>query len=346
MADCCGNGRSCRNNFGRFGLALLRVLTVLTLSFLVLASRTSAQEKLRIGYAGGASVVPLWIVDERGLLKKQNIQAEMIQINASPAALQAMLAGEVDVNVASVTTLVSARLAGADVVMLMAIVPTFPNYLMAGKTVTSVQDLKGKTGGINRFGAVTDLGMRLVLRRFGLDPERDVRLIPVGGTSQAIAALAKGVIQFSLSNEPFVREAEKLGFKALVDVGTLKIPFHWNGVLSLGATVKSKRASLSRLVRAMTEAIYIYRTEKEWTKTIIGKYLRMNDPESLERTYQSFKGIFPEVPLPTPEGVKTLLDDLAGKDPKAAAANPREYVDGSFVEELQRSGFIKRLYNK
>jgi ABC-type nitrate/sulfonate/bicarbonate transport system substrate-binding protein len=327
-------------------MALPRLLTVIILSFLFLPSSTSAQEKLRIAYAGGPSVVPLWIVDERGLLKKQNIQAEMIQINASPAALQAMLAGEVDVNVASVTTLVSARLAGADVVMLMAIVPTFPNYLMTGKTVTSVQELRGKTGGVNRFGAVTDLGMRLVLRKFGLDPERDVRLIPVGGTSQAIAALARGVIQFSLSNEPFVREAEKLGFKSLVDVGSLKIPFHWNGVLTREATVRSKRAPLARFVRAMTEAIYIYKTEKEWTKTVIGKYLRMNDPESVERTYQSFSGIFPEAPFPTADGVKTLLDDLAGKNSKAAGANPKEYVDGSFVEELQRSGFITRLYNK
>ena len=325
---------------------LLPLLTVLTLSFLLVPSRACAQEKLRIAYAGGASVVPLWIVDEKGLLKKQNIQAEMIQINASPAALQAMLAGEVDVNVASVTTLVSARLAGADVVMLMAVVPTFPNYLMAGKTVTSVQDLKGKTGGINRFGAVTDLGMRLVLRKFGLDPEKDVRLIPVGGTSQAIAALAKGVIQFSLSNEPFVREAEKLGFKPIVDVGSLRIPFHWNGVLTREATVKSKRGLLARFVRAMTEAIYIYKTEKEWTKTVIGKYLRMNDPESLERTYSSFNGILPDAPFPTVAGVKTLLDDLAGKDPKAAQANPRDYVDASFVDELQRSGFIRQLYKR
>lgn len=72
----------------------------------------------------------------------------------------------------------------------------------------------------------------------------------------------------------------------------------------------------------------------------------MNDLESVERTYQSFYGVFPEVPFPTPEGVKTLLDDLSGKNPKAAEANPKEYVDGTFVEELQRSGFIKRLYNK
>jgi NitT/TauT family transport system substrate-binding protein len=313
---------------------------------LFVAARASAQDKLRIAYAGGGSTAPVWIIQERDLLKKYNISAEIIQINASLAALQAMVAGDVDINVTGVTNLVSARLAGIDVVMLMAVMPTFPNQLVALKSINSVQELKGKSGGINRFGASTDLGIRLVLRRFGLDPEKDVKLISVGGTAQAVAAMARGLIQFGISTEPFVREAEKVGFKTLVDVGALKIPFHWAGVLSRESTIKARRPIFARFVRAMTEAIQIYKTEKEWTKGVIGKYLRTNDAENLERTYNSFRPLFPEVPHPTVDGVKTLLDDLAGKNPKAAEVNPKELVDGSFVDAMERSGFIKQLYAK
>jgi ABC-type nitrate/sulfonate/bicarbonate transport system substrate-binding protein len=309
-------------------------------------STATAQDKLRIAYAGGGSTAPVWIIQERGLLKKYNISAEIVQINASPAALQAMVAGDVDLNVTGVSNLVSARLAGIDVVMVMAVMPTFPNQVVAQKSINSMAELRGKTGGINRFGASTDLGLRLVLRRFGLDPEKDVKLISVGGTAQAVAAMSKGLIQFGISTEPFVREAEKVGFKTLVDIGALKIPFHWAGVLSREATIKARRPVFARFVRAMTEAIHIYKSEKEWTKSVIGKYLRTNDPENLERTYNSFSPIFPEVPYPTPEGVKTLLDDLAGKSPKAGEANPKEFVDGSFVDEMERSGFIKQLYRK
>ena len=313
---------------------------------LFVATSASGQDKLRIAYAGGGSTAPVWIIQERGLLKKYNISAEIVQINASPAALQAMVAGDVDLNVTGVTNLVSARLAGIDVVMLMAVMPTFPNQVVAQKSINSMAELRGKTGGINRFGASTDLGLRLVLRRFGLDPEKDVKLISVGGTAQAVAAMSKGLIQFGISTEPFVREAEKVGFKTLVDIGELKIPFHWAGVLSREATIKSRRPVFARFVRAMTEAIHIYKSEKEWTKSVIGKYLRTNDAENLERTYNSFSPMFPEVPYPTPEGVKTLLDDLAGKSPKAGEANPKEFVDGSFVDEMERSGFIKQLYKK
>jgi len=314
--------------------------------FILAPCIAGAQERLRIAYAGGASVVPVWIVQEKGLLKRQGIGGELIQISASTTALQALLAGEVELVVTSAATLVSSRLAGVDVIMIMAIVPTFPSHVMASRTITDVSQLKGKIGGVNRFGTNTDLGLRLTLKKYGLDPERDVKLVPVGGTSQMVAALLKGIIQFGLFTEPFVRETEKLGFKSLVDVGSLKIPFHWNGVLTRESTIKSKRPLIAKFVRAMTEAIYIFKTEKEWTTTIISKYLKINDPEGLERTYNSFSVILPEIPYPTPEGVKILLDDMMLKNPKVAETNPKEFVDMSFVQELDRSGSIKKLYGK
>ena len=125
-----------------------------------------------------------------------------------------------------------------------------------------------------------------------------------------------------------------------------KIPFHWNGVLTKGSALKPRRPVFSRLTLALTEAIHVYKTEKEWTKALIGRYLKVNDAESLERAYNSLKAILPETPSPTPNGVKTLLDDLAVKNLKAAAANPKDFVDMSFVEEVERSGFIKQLYGR
>ena len=101
-----------------------------------------------------------------------------------------------------------------------------------------------------------------------------------------------------------------------------------------------------KLVRAMTEAIHFIKTDKEAAKTIIGKNLGITDPEGLERAYRDYSAVFPEVPYPTPEGVKTMLDDLAPRNPKAATADPRAFVDPSFVRELESSGFIKQLYRK
>ena len=306
----------------------------------------SAQDRLRIAWAGGSSSSPIWIVQEKGLLKKQGVNAEIISVNASPMALQAMLAGELDVIVTSVTTLVNSRLTGADVMMILAIVPTFPAHIVAQKAVTDVKQLKGKVGGVGRPGTTTEIGMRLALSRLGIDPNLDVKLLPVGSTADALASLSKGVVQFGILVEPFVREAEKFGYRSLVDIGSLNIPFHWNGVLTREVTIRSKSPLLAKFARAMVEAIYIFKRDKESTLKIISKYTRITDPESLDRTYQALSKILPETPLPAPEGVKSYLDYLLPTRPEAAKSNPRDFVDLSFVQEVQASGFIKQLYGR
>jgi ABC-type nitrate/sulfonate/bicarbonate transport system substrate-binding protein len=331
-------------------VAIIMQTSALMLGSIILMSAniTSAfaQERIRIATAGGLSIVPVWVMHDKGLLKKRGVTAEIVQIASSPVAIQAMLSGEVEAIVTSAATLVTSRLAGADVTMIMSTTPTFPSVLMAVKTITDINQLRGRAGGVNRFGSNTDSGLRMVLRQNAIDPEKDVKLIQVGGTAQMVAAISRGLIQFALFNEPFVRDAEKLGFKVLIDVPSQKIPFHWNGVLTRESALKARRAVFYRLTMALTEAIHVYKTEKEWSKALIGRYLKVNDPENLERAYNSLKMILPETPAPTPDGVKTLLDDLSAKNPKAAAANPKDFVDVSFVEELERSGFIKQLYGR
>ena len=280
------------------------------------------------------------------LLQKQGIEPEIIAISDSPTVLQALLAGEIDAASISVTTLTSSRLAGADTVMILGVVPTFVDHIISTTSITSVEQLKGKTGGVNRLGTTSDMGLRLALRKLGIDPERDVKIIPVGGNPERFAALSKGIVQFVIMPEPFVREAEKLGFRNLVNIGSLNIPFWWNGILTREAIIKAKRPLLLKLVRAMIEAIHFLKTDKEAAKAIFSKNLGVSDPEGLERAYKDYASVFPEVPYPTPEGVKTMLDDMVPRNPKAAAADPKAFVDLSFVRELESSGFINQLYKK
>ncbi len=196
------------------------------------------------------------------------------------------------------------------------------------------------------MGSTSDLGLRLALKKLGIDPDKDVKIIPTGGTAERFAALSKGLTQFTIIPEPFLTQAEKLGFRNLYNISDLKIPFWWNGVLSRESIVKAKRPLMLKLVRAMVEAIHIIKTEKEYAKGLFKKNLGVNDPEGLERAYKDYNNAFPEFPYPNPDGVKTMLDDLAPKNPKAAAADPKTYVDMSLVAELDKSGFIKQLYKK
>ena len=317
------------------------------IAFLAVNSSAFAQEKLRLAWAGFSPTnSPIWVIEDRKLMQKQGVQPEIIAINASPTVLQALLANEIDAASISVTTLTSSRLAGADTVMIVGVVPTFVDHIVSLSNITAVEQLKGKTAGVNRLGSTSDLGLRLALRKLGVDPEKDVKIIPTGSTAERFAALSRGITQFTIIPEPFLTQAEKLGFRNLYNITDLKIPFWWNGILSREAIVKTKRPLLLKLTRAMIEAIHIIKTEKEYAKGLIKKNLGVADPEGLERAYKDYSNVFPEVPYPTPDGVKTMLDDLAPKNPKAATADPKTYVDMSLIAELEKSGFIKQMYRK
>jgi ABC-type nitrate/sulfonate/bicarbonate transport system substrate-binding protein len=310
-------------------------------------TQARAQERLRLAWAGFSPTnSPIWVMEDRKLLQKQGVTPEIIAINASPTVLQALLANEIEAASISVTTLTSSRLAGADTVMILGVVPTFVDHIVSLSNITAVEQLKGKTAGVNRLGSTSDLGLRLALKKLGIDPEKDVKIIPTGGTAERFAALSKGITQFTIIPEPFLTQAEKLGFRNLFNISDLKIPFWWNGILSRESIIKTKRPLLVKLVRAVSEAIHIIKTEKEYAKTIFKKNLGVSDPEGLERAYKDYANAFPEIPYPTPDGVKTMLDDLARSNPKAGSADPKAFVDMSLVKELDSSGFIKQLYGK
>ncbi|MGE5217294.1 MAG: ABC transporter substrate-binding protein [Chloroflexota bacterium] len=328
--------------------AILRVIVGVSVTLFVgFSGSLCAQERIRVGWAGASPAnSPIWVVQAKGYLKQQGLDGQVIAITASPIAIQAMLAGELDVIVTSVTTLVSARLAGADIKMILGMVPTFVDHIITQPNITSFDQLKGKLGGVNRLGSTSDLGLRLALRRKGIDPERDVKIITAGENPARLAAVSKGVVQFTIMPEPFVHEAEKIGLKDFFSIGSLKIPFWWNAVLVQESTLRAKRPLLLKFARAMMEAVHYIKTDKEGSKAIFSKNLKLTDPEGLERAYRDYNGIFPENLMPTPDGVKTMLDDLAPRNSKAAAADPKSFVDQSLVQEVEASGFLKQLHKR
>ena len=321
----------------------LSVLLAVTSSFICFDPVT-AQDRARVGWAAmTASHTPLWVAQEKGFLAKQGLSIEPIFFSAGPPAMQALVAGDLDIVVTSAPNVVNPRLGGADTVMILSIIPTFIDHIISAPSITSPEQLRGKIGSVNRFGSISEMGLRLSLRRLGIDPEKDVRIVPAGGNPERLAAISKGISQFTIMNEPFIKEAERLGFRDLVNMATLKIPLHGNGIVTREAIIKTKRPVVAKFVRAITEAIHYIKADKEGTKAIIGKYTRFTDPEGLERTYKNYTAVLLDVPYADPAGIKTLLDDMAAKNPKAAAADPKTFVDQSFVQEMESSGFIKQL---
>jgi NitT/TauT family transport system substrate-binding protein len=315
--------------------------------YFVSVSSAFAQERLRLAWAGiSPGLSPIWAMQENKFLQKQGADAQIIAISSSITVIQALMAGEIDAASTGVSVLISSRLAGADTVMILGGVPTFVDHIISAPSITGIDQLKGKIAGVNRLGSTSDQALRLTLKKLGINPDKDVKIVPVGGAPERFAALSKGVIHFTIVGEPFVYEAEKLGLKDLFPIAPLKIPFWQNGMLVRESTVKTKRSLITKLVRGNIEGIHWIKTEKEGAKTLFKKFLGVTNPEGLERAYRDFSVIFPEIPYPTADGVKTLLDDMATQNPKAAAADPRTFVDMSLVKEVEASGFIKQLYRR
>lgn len=328
----------------RRSLPLIAAFIFLSLPFV---RPGAAQERMRMAWAGSTpSNTPIWVADQKGFFKKNGLSAEVIAISASTIVIQALLTGEVDFIIAPSATLVTSRLAGADTIMVSTNLPLFIDHIVSLADITTVEQLKGKTGGVNRLGTTSDMTLRLALRRFGIDPEKDTKIIATGENPQRLAALSRNITQFTLLGEPLVREAEKMGFRDLVDIGTLKIPYHVNSVVTRESTVRTRRPFVMKVVRAFTEALHYIKMNKEETKALIGKNLKTSDSEGLERAYRAYNAAFPEIPYPNAEGVKTLLDDIAPRTPKAATADPKGFVDMSIVRELEASGFIRQLYKR
>jgi NitT/TauT family transport system substrate-binding protein len=324
----------------------LLIVIVLTVNLLC-PDASIAQDRVRLGWAAmTASHTPLWVAQEKGFFAKQGLLIEPIFFSAGPPAMQALVAGDLDIVVTSAPNVVNPRLGGADTVMILSIIPTFIDHIISAPNITSSEQLKGKIGSVNRFGSISEMGLRLSLRRLGIDPEKDVQIVPAGGNPERLAAISKGIAQFTIMNEPFIKEAERLGFRDLVNMATLKIPLHGNGIVTREAIIKTRRPVVAKFARAVTEAIHYIKTDKEGTKAIIGKYTRFTDPEGLERTYKNYTAVLLDVPYADPAGIKTLLDDMAAKNGKAAAAEPKSFVDPSFVQEMEASGFIKQLQKK
>ena len=295
--------------------------------------------------APGASAV-IWVAKEARLFDKHGLDVAPVLIPSSVRTLQAILAGESTIAESAGPAVVSARLAGGDVVAIAGSVNILTYYFVTLPTIKRAEDLKGKIGANQSPGTIADFALRVSLRKLGLDPAKDVSLRSIGVLYDRIAAMQKGIVQFTVVTEAEKPVVDKLGFPVLLDLISLKIPFPQRGIYTTGKTIKEQPDLVRRYVRAYVEAIHYFKTRKEETIQIMRKYSRVEDRGVLEHTQSWFTQNMPEYPYPPLEGYQVVLQEMASTQPKAAGLNVKELVDARFVKELEDSAFVANLAKK
>lgn len=312
------------------------------------SSPTFAADKINTSYISttpGSSSV-LWVANETKIFHKHGIDATVIFISGSVRGIQSILAGEIAIGEGGGPGLASARLAGGDVVAIAGNVNVLPYYLVSQPAIKKHEDLRGKIGGTHIAGTTAEFALKVALKRLGMDPLKDVNLRVIGGAIERMVALQKGIVNFTVVTEAGKSMAEKLGYPTVVDMVALQIPFPQNGIYTSTKLTRENPDFVRRYMRAYVEAIHFFKTYKEDTIKIMRKYSRLDDRKVLEEAWDWHAKVMPDAPYPPAEGYQLVLQDMAEKNPKAAQANVKDYIDTRFIKELEDSGFIKNLSRK
>ena len=293
----------------------------------------------------GPPTAPLWIAKEKGLFEKHGLSVDLVFIESGPRSVQALLSGDALVVTSAGPAVASARLSGADVVMIAGLVNVFPFFLVTHSGVDSPAALKGKIGATQVFGSGGDLSLRMGLRKLGLDPERDVTLRVIGGSTLRIQALEKKLVDFAMLEPMVMFRAKKSNLKILVDFTQKGIPYQHTGMITLNSSIKKNRPLIINFLKAVGEGIAFYKCHKQETIAIMAKYTRLDDPEVLEASYDWFKKVFLNVPYPTSDGFESILEMLSTYTGRKGVSHlePGALVDRSLLEELVKGGFFRSL---
>ncbi|HEY7219030.1 MAG TPA: ABC transporter substrate-binding protein, partial [Candidatus Binatia bacterium] len=231
------------------------------------------------------SMAPMWIAKETGLFKKHGADVRLVYIGSGPIGTTSILAGETDIGIIGGFAPIRAILGGAkNLVIVGQSKNAMVGAIVGRKEITGVQDLKGKRLGIDRIGSNPDMYTQAALSRFQLDPLKDLSYVQMGSTSQGIPALKAGSIDAFTTTPPYDLFAQRMGYKVILDITALKIPFAATVLLSTRTTVSRKQAEIARFSRAYAEAIHTFLTNPEIASKVVQKYTKVEDKEVLSHS--------------------------------------------------------------
>jgi NitT/TauT family transport system substrate-binding protein len=312
-------------------------------------SALSQSKPLRQIYVGVSSVsmgnIIIFVTKEAKLYEKYGLYADPVAMRGSGESSKAMIGGSIQVAPIATPTVINADLSGADLVILAHTLPGVIHAMIVKPEIKRVEDLKGKKIGVTTFGSLTDFLVRHILRKKGLNPDRDVALIQIGGDPERIGALKQGAIDAASLSFPGYGIAMKMGYPMLWD-SSKEIDYPWIEITTRRSIIQKDRDMVMNYMKAHLEGTALFKKDRELGKKVIKKVLRLDNEELINESYDVFAKPFLQTPYPNTAGMKTSFEYVAATRPEVWNHKPEEFTDRSFVEELDKTGFIKKLYEK
>ena len=314
----------------------------------VFSPAASGQDKVRLSHSALESSNAVWyIAQDRGFYKKYGLDADLIFISSTTISVTSLLAGDVNVANASGGAIASAAAAGADLVLVACYLNSLPYELIVQESIKSAEELKGKSIGISRLGSASDVAARVLIKALGLEPDKQVPIMQVGGPTERAASFRTGRIAGFPAPPGIIHLTQGMPFKILISTADFQKRFEFPYICA--PTTKSylsrRRETVKKVLMAHIEAVRFFKTQKEQSKKIISKYSRITNEGYLEDAYTASAKLYDRVPLVTRAGVEIQIQEAVGRKP-GAQLRFEDMVDEGIVRELEKNGFIEKVYTQ
>jgi len=324
----------------------MTIRIMLLLGWFCFQTEAGAQEKIKLDYSSVDASNAVWYTaQEVGLFKKHGLDSELIYIPSTTTAVSAIIAGEIPLGNASGGGVASAVVGGANLMMVACMLNTLPYELVVHESIKTAEELRGKNIGISRIGSASDVAARVLVKALGLEPVKDVPILQVGGAPERAGAFRSGRIAGFPSPPGIIKLAEGMPHRVLISTADFQKRFDFPFICATTTKsfLSSRRETVKRVLMALIESTHFFKTRKEESKKIIAKYNRQNNPAYLEEAYTAVAKLYDRVPLVTREGMEIQIKEALARKP-GATLRVEDLVDDSIVRELEKSGFIDKIY--
>jgi ABC-type nitrate/sulfonate/bicarbonate transport system substrate-binding protein len=324
---------------------LLSAIVALVVVSPIPRSFGAESKPVRLAFSGfGIGTVITWIASEKKLFETYGLHVEDLYLEGPDAAgVQALLGVDFFISSGNAVAPVAAMASGADVVVLAAHTSK-ENYLFGvAPDIANIRQLKGKRIGVSGVGRKSDLIARVVLRRAGLDPIKDVEVLPIGLSPQRAAAVYQNYVQGAPLIPAVAKEARRIGLK-IIDIGEVRLVTDL--FMTTRSRVKKDPEVINKLLQGYLSAIQFFLANREESMRIMGEHVTLTDGTSLPGVYQNFAAQLDPVPLAGSEAIQALIDAVSVSNESAKKLTERDLFEPSFLEKLKSSGFVKRLYSE
>ena len=310
---------------------------------LTIAANAAAADKLRISYSAvNATQAHFWVAQEKGFFAKHGLEGELLYINSGAMNIAALVGGSVQIAGGGPVS-IEARLRGIKLLILGNPLPWLASNLIVHPDIKGIPDLAGKLAGISRFGSSTDQGFRYLFRKNGLNADRDLKMLQMGGDANRVAALKVGTIQYTFLGAAATDQARALGFRVMATAQQMAIPFPWTSLVVDENWLNKNRELAYRYMKCATESVVYLKRNRADSERIISKYMKITDPKLAATEFDFVASLMPDYIAPTLEGLKVILENFGKEYPDAQRRDPKEFVDGSIIERLKQERFVESL---